>query len=267
MNQPIILVKFLISRLIRPFSLTERTIKLWRLSEVPVQEVSNMNFPTQSGCRKKVVIRSSSDIRVPAYSNEAQATIVRMSNKHTYTRGHGFSITDIAPCADMEYFLSADPLRINLWNLHVHDESFNVVDLMPPRMEDISHLITGLVCANRSPSLFAYSTNRGSIRLCDTRSSALCDRPILTFDSLAADEPSLLTLLINSISSISFGNTSDRFVFARDYLNVKVWDIQMPSCPMEVYPIQAHLRSHLSVIYDAELIFDDFKLAISPDDR
>ncbi|VDP96374.1 unnamed protein product [Trichobilharzia regenti] len=50
---------------------------------------------------------------------------------------------------------------------------------MLDRLDDRSHLITGISCSNTSPSLFAYGTNRGSIFVCDTRSSSLCDHPSL----------------------------------------------------------------------------------------
>lgn len=39
--------------------------------------------------------------------------------------------------SDGETFISADDLRINLWNLEVSDQCFNIIDMKPPTMEDL----------------------------------------------------------------------------------------------------------------------------------
>ncbi|VDQ12869.1 unnamed protein product [Trichobilharzia regenti] len=89
----------------------------------------------------------------------------------------------------------------------------------------------------------------------------------IAFHSLAADESNVLTILTNSISDLKFGKFSDHLVFSRDYMNVKTWDSRMPNQPVEIYPVQIHLRKHLTVLYETELLFDDFKLTVSSDDR
>lgn len=45
----------------------------------------------------------------------------------------------VGVCAsDCETYISADDLRINLWNLEVSDQSFNIVDIKPVNMEDLT---------------------------------------------------------------------------------------------------------------------------------
>lgn len=41
-------------------------------------------------------------------------------------------------CSDGETFISADDLRINLWNLEINSQSFNIVDVKPANMEDLT---------------------------------------------------------------------------------------------------------------------------------
>ncbi|KAH8872621.1 Serine/threonine-protein phosphatase 2A 55 kDa regulatory subunit B delta isoform isoform 3 [Schistosoma japonicum] len=248
-------------------SSNERTIKLWQLTELPTQSFTNLNFPVECGCRRKVVIRSLSDIKVPICLKNYENTNIRVQNKKVFARAHGFSIVGLSLSADRETFFSADPLRINMWNLEVTNEVFSVIDHMLDRLDDRSHLITGINCSNSSPSLFAYGTNRGSIFLCDTRSRSICDYPSLAFHSLAADESDVLTILTNSISDLKFGQCSDYVIFSRDYMSVKTWDSRMPTHSVEVHPVQLHLRKHLTVLYETELLFDDFKLSISSNDR
>lgn len=40
--------------------------------------------------------------------------------------------------SDYETFVSADDLRINLWNLEVSDQCFNIIDMKPSNMEDLT---------------------------------------------------------------------------------------------------------------------------------
>lgn len=49
----------------------------------------------------------------------------------------------ILSCSDGETFISADDLRINLWNLEISNQSFNIVDVKPTNMEDL----TGRTCS------------------------------------------------------------------------------------------------------------------------
>jgi hypothetical protein len=42
-----------------------------------------------------------------------------------------------------QVFLSADDLRVNLWNIENSKESFMIVDIKPPNMEELTEVITG----------------------------------------------------------------------------------------------------------------------------
>lgn len=47
--------------------------------------------------------------------------------------------------SDGETFISADDLRINLWNLEISNQSFNIVDVKPANMEDLTGKVLGIV--------------------------------------------------------------------------------------------------------------------------
>lgn len=47
--------------------------------------------------------------------------------------------------SDGETFISADDLRINLWNLEINSQSFNIVDVKPTNMEDLTGNSTNLI--------------------------------------------------------------------------------------------------------------------------
>ena len=42
-------------------------------------------------------------------------------------------------CAQ-ETYLSADDLRINLWHMEITDQSFNIVDIKPANMEELTEV-------------------------------------------------------------------------------------------------------------------------------
>lgn len=48
--------------------------------------------------------------------------------------------------SDGETFISADDLRVNLWNLEISSQSFNIVDVKPANMEDLTGKNRKLLC-------------------------------------------------------------------------------------------------------------------------
>ena len=48
--------------------------------------------------------------------------------------------------SDGETFISADDLRINLWNLEISNQSFNIVDVKPANMEDLTGMLVNFLC-------------------------------------------------------------------------------------------------------------------------
>ncbi|KAJ0828834.1 putative transcription factor WD40-like family [Helianthus annuus] len=70
---------------------------------------------------------------------------------------------------DGETFVSADDLRINLWNLEISNQSFNIVDVKPANMEDLTEVITSAEFHPAHCNTLAYSSSKGSIRLIDLR--------------------------------------------------------------------------------------------------
>ena len=57
--------------------------------------------------------------------------------------------------SDGETFISADDLRINLWNLEISNQSFNIVDVKPANMEDL----TGKLDKKNYPLVYTLSVS------------------------------------------------------------------------------------------------------------
>ncbi len=77
---------------------------------------------------------------------------------------------------------------------------------------------------------------------------------------------SFFSEIISSISDIKFSH-SGRYMLTRDFLNLKVWDLQMDNKPVETYPIHEYLRTKLCVLYENDCIFDKFECCWSPRDE
>lgn len=56
-----------------------------------------------------------------------------------------------------------------------HCIPLDIVDIKPPNMEELTEVITSAQFHPQHCNIIMYSSSRGSIKLGDTRSSALCD--------------------------------------------------------------------------------------------
>lgn len=189
------------------------------------------------------------------------------SPRRIFANAHTYHINSISVNSDQETYLSADDLRINLWHLEVTDQSFNIVDIKPANMEELTEVITAAEFHPTECSLFVYSSSKGTIRLCDMRAQALCDRHAKLFEE--PEDPtnrSFFSEIISSISDVKFSHNG-RYMITRDYLSVKVWDLQMDSRPIETYQVHEYLRSKLCSLYENDCIFDKFECAWSGGDR
>lgn len=102
--------------------------------------------------------------------------VVEASPRRVYGGAHTYHVHSISVNADQETFLSADDLRVNLWHHEITNQSFNVVDIKPQNMEELTEVITSAEFHPSEDNLFAYSSSKGILRLCDMRLSALCDK-------------------------------------------------------------------------------------------
>eukprot|EP00268_Persea_americana_P052406 TRINITY_DN5864_c0_g1_i10.p1 TRINITY_DN5864_c0_g1~~TRINITY_DN5864_c0_g1_i10.p1 ORF type:complete len:286 (+),score=41.59 TRINITY_DN5864_c0_g1_i10:552-1409(+) len=168
-------------------------------------------------------------------------------------------------CSDGETYLSADDLRINLWNLEIGDQCFNIIDMEPSDMEDLTEVITSAEFHPVYCNLLAYGSSRGFIRLVDLRQSALCDRSArILQDHEVHGSRTLLTGIIASISDIKF-LSDGRHMLSRDYMNLKLWDLRMEASPVEIFKIHEYLRPKLCGLYNSDSIFDKFGCCLSQD--
>ncbi|CAI6468486.1 CLL_HP2_G0015740.mRNA.1.CDS.1 [Saccharomyces cerevisiae] len=157
--------------------------------------------------------------------------IIAATPKRIYSNAHTYHINSISLNSDQETFLSADDLRINLWNLDIPDQSFNIVDIKPTNMEELTEVITSAEFHPQECNLFMYSSSKE---------------------------------ITSSISDIKF-SPNGRYIASRDYLTVKIWDVNMDNKPLKTINIHEQLKERLSDTYENDAIFDKFEVNFSGD--
>uniref|UniRef100_A0A7S0P3H7 Serine/threonine-protein phosphatase 2A 55 kDa regulatory subunit B n=1 Tax=Calcidiscus leptoporus TaxID=127549 RepID=A0A7S0P3H7_9EUKA len=260
-------------------STNDKTIKLWKVYGKKIKAVSNMNLEASrvgGVCGGTHGVMGAPWVTAPTAAGERVLRLPQVSTcervvtatpKRTFSNAHAYHINSIALCCDGESFLSGDDLRLNLWNLNVNTSSFTVVDLKPSSMEALSKVITSADFHPTHCSTFLYACSRGVVRIGDMRSAALCDTAMKQFE--VADDPSSRSFFSEITSSISSARFSrdGRYIVTRDYLAVRVWDVQMESRPLHTFPVHEHLRPRLCDLYERDCIFDKFEACFSHDGK
>ncbi|CAM8934260.1 unnamed protein product [Rhodiola kirilowii] len=274
-------------------STNDKTIKFWKVQEKKVKLISDMNMDSPQGFGHSVAtssIKSKPVVANGSYSDKSDNSLSNVISFHpegtlslrlpvvtfhesspaarcrrVYAHAHDYHINSISTNSDGETFISADDLRINLWNLEISNQSFNIVDVKPANMEDLTEVITSAEFHPTHCNTLAYSSSKGSIRLIDLRQSALCDSHSKIFEEQeASGSRSFFTEIIASISDIKFG-MDGRYILSRDYMTLKLWDINMDSGPVSTFQVHEHLRPKLCDLYENDSIFDKFECCLSGD--
>ncbi|CAO0792890.1 unnamed protein product [Mucor circinelloides] len=237
-------------------STNDKTIKLWKVFDKSLKLVTENSIAPNN--------TPVNTLRLPKLTHHD--TIVAAVPRKVYANAHTYHINSISINSDGETYISADDLRVNLWNLDVSDQSFNIVDIKPANMEELTEVITAAEFHPEQCNVFMYSSSKGTIKLSDMRESALCDQHAKVFEE--AEDPahrSFFSEIISSVSDINFSHDG-RYILSRDYLTLKIWDINMDNKPVQTINIHDQLRARLCDLYENDCIFDKFECTFSGDD-
>lgn len=161
--------------------------------------------------------------------------------------------------------MSCDELKIIYWNIENTQNAFAVVDMTPEDVEDISEVITSFECHPTIDTQFVFGMNTGYFKLCDLRVSSTCNDSGIWFidEKSKPNIASELLELAGSICDVTF--TKDgKHIISRDFLRVKLWDIKMPSQPLEIIALNDSMKTKLFDLYEKEAIFERFSVKASP---
>lgn len=271
-------------------STNDKTIKLWKVFEKQIKIVSENNsngnselsnfspkstvnitrqlssFQTNPTLITALIDSNSAtmaEIKLPRLTYHD--TITAAQPKKVYANAHAYHINSISVNSDQETFISSDDLRINLWNLGIEDQSFNIVDIKPANMEELTEVITSAEFHPLDCNLFMYSSSKGMIKLNDMRMNSLCDNHARIFEEyMDPSNHNFFTEITSSISDVRF-SSNGRYIASRDYMTVKIWDINMETEPIKTINIHEQLRERLCDTYENDAIFDKFEVQFSGD--
>ncbi|OBA23146.1 protein phosphatase PP2A regulatory subunit B [Metschnikowia bicuspidata var. bicuspidata NRRL YB-4993] len=241
----------------------DKTIKLWKVLERRVKLVSENNLNGQAHLPSSQFLVG--DLRLPKMTFHDK--LILAQPKKIYLNAHAYHINSISVNLDQETYLSLDDLRINLWNLDIPDQLFNIVDIKPANMEELTEVITSAEFHPRHCNLFMYSLSKGTIKLADMRLNSLCDAHAKLFEEYL--DPALhnfFTEITSSISDVKFSHDG-RYVVSRDYMTVKIWDLAMELKPLRTINVHEGLRDRLCDTYENDAIFDKFEVQLSGDNK
>lgn len=235
----------------------DKKIKLWKIFNKEEKKVSGFNL---EGGHKGV-----KTLKIPKLKKCGKSVTTQL--KRTFQNAHDYHINSLSQCADNEHFLSADDLRINIWNLSISNEVYSAVDVPVENTDDINEVITSASFHQTDPNIFMFSSSKGIIKLCDYRINSQYDKCAVDF-ALAEDsqKKNFFSEIINSISYASFSKNGN-YIFSRDYITTKTWDIRKNKAPVSNIRLCSYLERKLCDLYESENIFDKFELCSSPDSQ
>jgi len=186
--------------------------------------------------------------------------------KKQFKNCHNYNINSLSLSPDGESFLSSDDLRVNLWSLENSLLAYNIIDLKPKDIEELSEVITHLEFHPKRSDTFIISSSKGYICLCDLRKNSQFDKATTTY--MVEEDPSkknFFTDIINSVSRAKIHPENDNYIFSRDYLSLHIWDVRNTKGPVKSFNVNDYMEKKLCEVYESETIFDKFDMQVSPD--
>jgi serine/threonine-protein phosphatase 2A regulatory subunit B len=250
-------------------SANDKTIKLWRIGQhyqYTCSAVDHYSMHRRLQLPQRQQLPSNPESAELA--NQANVTQLQAINKRVFANAHAYHINSLALSTDNETFFSADDLRVNWWKLDASDTTFTLIDIKPENMEELTEVITAVQCHPLASHQLIYSSSRGAIKVCDTRLAALCTTypRIYSDQSASTASKSFITDILNSISDVCY-SADGRYIIARDYLTIKIWDVNVERRPVKTIALHDYLRPMLYDLYTSDTIFDKFEVGCSADGK
>jgi len=233
-------------------STNDKTIKLWKMHEKRQRKI-NLSL-------REFAVNSNNN------ANDNEPAAVTMTQRKVYANAHAYNINSISLCSDGELFISGDDLRVNLWHLENSGEAFTVLDTKPTNMAELNEVITGTEFHPKECSNWIWSSSKGFVYMADMRKKALCDKHAKCFREKDGKNKSFFSEVTNSISDVRFSRDG-RYILARDYLQLRIWDVNMESDPVTTINVHDHIRPRLYELYENDNIFDKFECSFGHSDE
>ncbi|KAJ6251763.1 protein phosphatase pp2a regulatory subunit b [Anaeramoeba flamelloides] len=238
----------------------DQAIKLWKIITKKIRSFDNINSK-----KEQQNLNSENNFHFPKM--EVTQVEKKSTNTKIYGDAHVYNINSISLSCDDETFISSDDLRINLWNLERSDKAFNIVDIKPENIKQLSEVIT---CSQFHPSEcseFIYSTSKGIINYADLRQGSKCNESVRRFqDEKNLKKETFFDEIVSNITDIKF-SPCGRYFLSRNFTSLKVWDMNMENQPLSTFYFHDFSHNRFNELYESDYIFDRFKCNWSGDGK
>ena len=112
-------------------STNDKKIKLWKIFDKEEKKAYGFNM---EGGHKQVT-----SLKIPKLKKGTKSVTTQL--KRSFQNAHDYHINSLSQCADNEHFLSADDLRVNIWNISINGEVYSAVDVPVENIENITWVI------------------------------------------------------------------------------------------------------------------------------
>ena len=79
-------------------------------------------------------------LQAPALQVNVVEAALNARCRRVFANAHTYHINSVSISSDGESFISSDDLRVNLWHMEHSNQSFNIVDMKPANMEDLTEV-------------------------------------------------------------------------------------------------------------------------------
>lgn len=173
-------------------------------------------------------------------------------------------INGLSACCDNQSFVSSDDFQILLWNIENTKNAYKILDIKPDNYEEVEELLTSISYHPYHDHQMIASSTNGYLRLCDLRTaSSANDTAMLITENPSGVFQYELQGLLASISSAAW-LPDGRHILTRGFLNVKLWDINMPNKPVDSFVVYSPIKSKLSELAMNDMILERFNVSPSP---
>ncbi len=237
-------------------STNDKTIKLWKVTE-------NIKREIVGSCEE---LSKGGNIIFP--QSKVLSQDWEAIPRKEFTNAHNYHINSLSVASDGEHFLSADDLRVNIWNIEKNDTTFSIVDIKPPNIDDLNEVITHAEFHPTVQEMFLFSSSKGQTHVCDIRQNSDFEKCAIKLEvPIDPAKKHFFSEIISSVSSANFHPTDNNYIACRDYLTCKVWDVRNTVKPVKSLAVTDYIDKKLCDLYEAESVFDKFTIEFSPDGK
>ena len=153
-----------------------------------------------------------------------------------FASDHEYHINSVSVSSNKEHFISSDDLTVQMWHVGHPEQSLRVLDRRPDNMEDLSETITSCTFHSFHPQELYVANSKGIVSCYDLRVNVSCNDAANTLTAPPASGPNVyLQSILAGISDIK-SSPCGKYIVARDYLSVKVWDVRKGNACVKVWP-------------------------------